>query len=154
MRKERNGGGGLGKLGEEAREILLYLQNSPDFHGRVRHSSRAAPRRLSRTADSYVVCTAFVHSFFQVFSNGSPIARSFGWRDPMERAGGARGGISGLYGLDGGRASVCSVRPGMRNERTKKQMLTLDAKFLAIVGEAIQSKEGFVCVWHLQCHIS
>ena len=31
---------------------------------------------------------------------------------------------------------------GMRNERTKEQMLTLDTKFLAIVGEAIQSKEG------------
>ena len=109
---------------------------------RYRHSSRAgaaaADRSVGRRRALRIVMScvprAFVRllarSFVQVFSNGSPIARSLAPLDGgirwSERAGGACGGISGLYGLDGGRASVRSVRLGTRNERTKKQMLTLE----------------------------
>ena len=111
----------------------------PPFISRRRRRRRRPTRWTPpRSADSYVVCTACVRSFarslarsfVQVFSNGSPIARSLAPLDGgirwSERAGGACGGISGLYGLDGGRASVRSVRLGTRNERTKKQMLTLE----------------------------
>ena len=110
----------------------------PPFISRRRRRRRPTRWTPPRSADSYVVCTACVRSFarslarsfVQVFSNGSPIARSLAPLDGgirwSERAGGACGGISGLYGLDGGRASVRSVRLGTRNERTKKQMLTLE----------------------------
>ena len=98
-------------------------------------------------------------SFVQVFSNGSPIARSlapldggFRW---SERAVHVKALADCTDWMEAGHP-YARLRLGMRNERTQEQMLTLDTKFLAIyiVGEAIQSKEGLVCVWHFQCHLS